>query len=122
MKRSVFKYMKKDTSVKIFQQDGGPKHTAVNVQDYLTENLGAHGWTHPPPAPCKQATKKGKLCKDNKIRYYAVDATMCTCKVPCDYVHAAKSPDVAIMENLWTWMVTESKKHPVPQSAGCFFE
>ena len=32
------------------------------------------------------------------------------------YIYAAKSPDVAIMENLWTWMVTESKKHPVPQS------
>jgi hypothetical protein len=52
-------------------------------------------------------------CKDGKVCHYAVK---CTCKVPHEYVHATKSPDVAIVENLWAWMVTESKKHPVPQT------
>ena len=60
--------------------------------------------------------KNQRNVRDGIVRYYAVDTEKCKCTVPDNYVHAAKSPDAAIMENLWAKMVTESKKHPPPQS------
>ena len=54
------------------------------------------------------------MCKDGFVRNYAVDATVCTCGVPEEYVHAAKSPDASIMENVFAQMVSDSKDYPVP--------
>lgn len=119
IKGQVKPFMRKHKQhVRVFQQDGDRKHTSKEAVRSLNRNLGSDNWTHAPPVPCKETSLDGelvrhpKVCKDGKTRSYKIDATHCKCPIPEKYIHMAKSPDVAIAEHFWTWMVNDLKKRP----------
>jgi hypothetical protein len=120
LKASAFRCIRLYPQLKRLQQDNNPSHTAHSTVKVLDDNLGKTGWTRPPPLPCKLHNKHGQEIKTKKAghkRTTTCPSIHCHCKVPKHYVHMAKSPDAAIMEHAFTWMVNKSKAYPVPKSS-----
>lgn len=111
VRQHVKPFFQAHRQVKMFQQDGSGVHTARECMQYLDRWIGKGKWTVPPPAPCKKVGADGKVlkekvvvCKNGQIRHYAVDAEVCHCKIPSEFFHPARSPDMAIAEHFWAWM------------------
>ena len=115
-------FMDSHEGMKVFVQDGDPKHTAKGTQNHLTATFGDTGWTHPPPVPCKKKDSNGNwvlketTCKDGKVRKYKMDAEICDCAIPEAYIQMAKSPDANIIENLWAVMVERMRTQQLPNT------
>jgi hypothetical protein len=118
--------------VDIVVQDADPKHTAKRSKVLMTDNLGMDGFTEKPPTPCKECnTSGGPILQRRQVggkwKYLKVNTKQqedCKCfrrfvkaMPPNQYFHPAKSPDLNVMENVFAYMVAESKNVKTPPNS-----
>ncbi len=126
VKDKVKPFMANHPEVEMFQQDGAAIHSSKAAVKALDSTIGSGRWTRPPPPPCKKTDRKGnvvrvqKTSKKGTTRNYKVDSDKCKCHVPSEYVHPAKSPDLNIVEHVWTWMTNWLNERPPAGSEVAF--